>query len=90
MEKDLEYMRISRSNANKYAPKGGAKIVKDERARREELEQYQSANNLRFDPSSALLNAIQSKSIQQLDSKPALDGFNSPSGNSSIKQLAVF
>lgn len=63
MEKDLEYMRISRSNANKYAPKGGAKLVKDEKARREELEQYQSANNLRFDPSSALLNAIQSKSI---------------------------
>ena len=27
MEKDLEYLRISRSNANRFAPKGGVKIV---------------------------------------------------------------
>ena len=62
MEKDLEYLRISRSNANRHAPKGGAKLVQDEKARKAEAEQMSSANNLRFDPSSALLNAIQSKS----------------------------
>ena len=64
MEKDLEYIRISRSNNNRMAPKGGAKLVQEEKAKRAELEQITSTNNLRFDPSSALLNAIQSKSIQ--------------------------
>ena len=39
MEKDLEYLRISRSNANRHAPKGGAKLVQDEKARKAEAEQ---------------------------------------------------
>ena len=38
MEKDLEYLRISRSKANRYAPKGGAKIVQDEKNRKAEAE----------------------------------------------------
>ena len=58
MEKDLEYLRISRSNANRFAPKGGVKIVQEDKARKAEAENLQSPNNLRFDPSSAILNVI--------------------------------
>ena len=58
MEKDLEYIRISRSNKDRFAPKGGYKLVQDEKARKAEFEGQQSAQNLRFDPSSALINAI--------------------------------
>ena len=61
MEKDLEYIRISRSNANRFAPKGGHKLVQEEKSRKASLEGMQSAQNLRFDPSTALLSAIQSK-----------------------------
>ena len=61
MEKDLEYIRISRSNANRFAPKGGYKLVQEEKTRKASLEGMQSAQNLRFDPSTALLSAIQSK-----------------------------
>ena len=39
MEKDLEYLRISRSNANRFAPKGGLKIVQEDKAKKAEAEQ---------------------------------------------------
>ena len=38
MEKDLEYIRISRSNKDRFAPKGGYKLVQDEKARKAEFE----------------------------------------------------
>ena len=43
MEKDLEYIRISRSNANRFAPKGGYKLVQEDKARKAEYEGQHSA-----------------------------------------------
>lgn len=58
MEKDMEYIRVSRSNANRFAPKGGLKLHAEEKAKKASLEGQQSAQNLRFDPSTALISAI--------------------------------
>jgi len=63
MEKDMEYVQVSRSNKNRFAPKGGLKLHAEDKARKEHIAGQQSSQNLRFDPSTALISAIQSKSI---------------------------
>lgn len=55
LEKDMEFMRISRSKANIGAPKGGKRILEEERERRTNSDYSQ----FQIHASHALLNSVQ-------------------------------
>ena len=57
MDSDMETYNISRGQKRDLAPKGGKKLLQDERKRSQDL----SANST-FDPSQAYLKQFQSKS----------------------------
>ena len=59
----MEFIRISRQKNNDFAPKGGKRILEEERERRSNMH-----TQVMNDPSIALISAIQSNKIDQSNS----------------------
>lgn len=60
IEKDLELIRISRSDPNRGAPRGGLQIIKEEKLRK--LNESSALDQLRLNPSVQFINELSQSS----------------------------